>query len=133
MERSAALGRLAAALQAPTRSPIATGAGRIPAGTTPIDRQRKRTLCGNREGGKVLGIYMPRTNLAVTCDSRRWEGVGGADDKGRAVGRAGHELVHVGGGFVQRERHEKLLCVPHSVQGISGHIYAQKSPPPLMS
>ena len=41
--------------------------------------------------------------------ARRKEGVGGADDEGRAVGRAGRERVHVGEGFVQRERHEQLL------------------------
>ena len=84
------------------------------------------------EAVQVLNHIGFRTTTTNRAMARRKGGVGGADDEGRAVGRAGHERVHVGGGFVQRERHEQLLCVPHSVRGISEPYRVQKSPPPGM-
>ena len=105
----------------------------LPPGRCADRSRRSRRLRSRRQRPCKCWTYIgPEQPPPWHAMARRKEGVGGADDEGRVVGRAGRERVHVGGGFVQRERHEQLLCVPHSVQGTSGTIYVQESPPPGM-
>ena len=106
----------------------------LPPGRCADRPRRSRRLHSRRQRPCKCWTYIgPEQPPPWHAMARRKEGVGGADDEGRAVGQAGHERVHVGGRFAQRERHEQLLCVPHSVRGISEPYRVQKSPPPGMS